>query len=233
MKRVISCLLISIISANFASGGDKKTAPLPAPLIPSEQVWFFGIIPEGATVCHHYVLTNYNPEPVTITEIIPGCDCTHVPKTPITIATDESYLLKVDFDTKTYFGQVDRDIQIITDFKINPKLEIYFTSYIAKSPETIKITPSSTAFIPGKDSQVFSMENLSDKKTEIMIIIDNDSSLTVSETDFKLEPKQKAEFAVSAKWDLFERGSTYRTLFVRVTRDDSFRVSLPIKINKF
>ena len=150
------------------------------PLIPSEQIWFYGHVPKDAWVGHHFRLYNPHEDTVTITKLIPGCDCTHVPSAPISIAPGESYLLKSQFDTRTYAGEINRDIRILTDYKPAPEMYLYFISLVASQPRTLTITPVSTMFIQGKESQLFIIKNLVDKKTHVTVLVDNDSILTVS-----------------------------------------------------
>jgi len=191
------------------------------------------MIPRDATVTHHFALTNNHPETVTITDIVSDCDCTHVPKAPIAVPPGETYLLKVSFDTKTYFGETNRDIHLVTDYKPLPEMTVYFTSLAARRPNTVNISPPLTAFITGKNSQNFTIENLGDEKTVFRVLMDNDSIFTVSETNFTLKGKQKKELTVSPVWERIPSGSHYSCLVLEVSRKENFRVSIPIKVNKF
>lgn len=237
MKATLSFLVsvTLILVASVSLGG--QTAPPPAspapPLTPSEYVWFFGFIPEGSWVSHHYLLRNPHPDTVTILEMIPGCDCTHVPRGPVIIGPGGTYLLETLFDTRTYFDETNRNIRVITNYKSNPNLDLYFGSIASRNPNTLAIVPPSTAFIPGKQSQSFVIKNMAEEKTAITVLIDNDSTLTVSETSFDLPGKGEKEIIASPRWERFAPGSTYTCLVLEVNRKETFRVSIPIKINKF
>lgn len=233
MKKYIVFLFALILLAGSIGAADKKSNQPLLPLDCDEFLWHFGMIPRDAQVSHHYALTNNNEDTVTITEVVSDCDCTRLPKFPIAIPPGETHLFKVQYDTKTYFGETNRDIHLVTDFKPAPEMTIYFTSLASRLPNTIAVTPRSTAFIPGKNSQQFIIENLADDKAEFTLIMDNDSVFTVSETNFKLKGKQKHEIIVSPLWDKIPNGSHYSCIVVEVSRKERFRVTIPIKINKF
>jgi len=223
-------LLIVVVLSQMALAAQKDPEPA---LIVSEQLWVFGMIPQDGRVSHHYVLTNPHKDTVTITKIDSDCDCTRVPKGPVAIPPGKTYLLPVIFDTRTYFGQTNRDINLATDYAPNPELTIYFTSFTSRLPGSITISPPSTAFIRGKDMQAFTITNVTDEKTEFTIFVDHDSSLTVSPTSFTLRGKQRQEINVSPIWDRFPTGENFRCLVVEAARKERFRVSIPVKINKF
>jgi Protein of unknown function (DUF1573) len=223
-------ILIAVLLTQMAFAAVKDPEPA---LTPSEQMWIFGMIPQDGRVSHHYVLTNPHTDTVTILKIESDCDCTRVPKGPVAIPPGTTYLLPVIFDTRTYFGQTNRDIKLVTDYAPNPDLTIYFTSFTSRLPGSITISPPSTAFIRGKDAQAFTITNVADEKTDFTILIDHDSSLTVSPASFTLGGKQQQEIKVSPLWDRFPKGEHYRCLVVEAARKERFRVSIPIKVNKF
>jgi hypothetical protein len=233
MRKILGLTVLLLVISGLASGADHTGKNKPLPLEPDQQIWFFGMIPRDAVVSHHYALTNNHKRPVTIEEIISDCDCTRVPKTPIIVAPGETYLLKVEFDTKTYVGETNRDIKVVTDYKPNPEMTIFFVSLASRLPSTVNISPRMTAFIPGKNEDEFTIENLADEKTSFTIFIDNDSLFEVSETEFTLKKGQKQTVSVSPDWERILHGSYFSCLVLEVGRKEKFSVSIPIKINKY
>ncbi len=204
------------------------------PLVPSEYVWFFGYIPKDGWVTHHYSMTNNHEDTVTITKLIPGCDCTQLPRVPIVVPPGESRLIEVGFNTKTYSGETNRDVHVITDFAENPNMDLFFASMVGYQPRTVKVTPPSTVFIAGKEKQTFSVANLLDSEVKVRILIDNDSTMSVTETEFTLDEKESMEFSVLPDWKKLEYGPKYKTIAIEFERGtEIFRVSIPIKSNKF
>jgi hypothetical protein len=112
-------------------------------------------------------------------------------------------------------------------------MTVYFTSAAARVPNTIGLNPRSTAFIPGKNKQSFTVINLVDEDTRFKFFLDNDSSLTVSEMEFSLDGGEQRQVTVSPLWEKIPQGSHRRSLVLEVIREKSFRVSIPIKLNKY
>jgi len=228
----VACLICLALMA-FLSAAQKKAEPVAPPLNVSEQVWTFGFVPKDGIVVHHFVLTNPQSDTVTITDIIPGCDCTHVPKDTVSIPPGGTYLLPAEFDTKTYFNETNRDIHIITDYETNPEMDLFFTSIAARTPNSIEIDPTSTAFIAGRNSQAFMVTNNVEETTNFRVLIDNDSTLNVSEPEFTITGQGQHVFEIEPKWDKFDIGPTHTCVVLEVSRNETFHVSIPIKINKF
>jgi len=232
MRYIFIGILISALTT-AAMAGDKTKVPDKPPLVPSEFVWLFGIIPPNAKVSHHYALTNPHDDTVTIVDIKADCDCTAIPKTPIAIAPGDTYLLRAEFDTRSYYGETNRDIEITTDYDPLPKMIVYFSSIASQMPKSLRISPSMTAFIPGKDSQTFTITNLSRQKTTFTVLIDHDSTLKVSETTFEIDGGQSREITIAPIWDRIVPGYTHSCVVLEFTRDNTYQVSIPIKLNKF
>ncbi len=233
MKTYILSATVILALALGSLAAEKRSSPTEPPLVPSELIWVFGIIPPSAKVTHHYALSNPHEDTVTITEIESDCDCTTVPKAPVAIAPGETYLLKVEFDTRTYYGETNREIKITTDYEPLPKMILYFTSVASQMPRTLRLEPPMTAFIPGKDSQTFVIRNLSDQITSFTVLLDHDSVLTTSDSEFDLKGKQAREITISPVWEHVAPGYTHSCVVLEFRRDKVYYVSIPIKINKF
>lgn len=203
------------------------------PLLPSEFVWIYGFLPKDAQVSHHYTLYNPHKDTVTITELTPGCDCTHVPRPPIIIPPGETYTLPVRFDSKTYAGEIQRDVKIVTDYKPFPEIHLYFAAIIGQSPQTVKIDPISTVFITGKKSQKFSLRNLKDENASVRIMVDHDSGFVVSEPNFELKGNNTVEFEIFPVWETLPYGPHYAAIVIEIERKEKFQLTIPIKTNKF
>lgn len=233
-RRLPIVLLILLIVALVLIGAKKQQYEPEPPLVASEMIWLFGMTPRDATVTHHFALTNRHKDTVTVVDLEADCECVTVPKTPIAVAPGQTYLLKVEFNTKTYFGETNRDIKVKTDYDSLPVMVLYISALAGQSPRTLKITPPFTAFIPGKDEQTFTVENLSDQKTGFTVLIDHDSTLIPSETEFILESRQSREFTLRPNWDRVLRGNSYGCVVLEYTRSDTaYQASIPITLNKY
>jgi hypothetical protein len=230
---VILVLILIATAVGLLGAAKGKYEPEP-PFVPSELIWLFGMIPRDATVTHHFALTNPHKDTITILNIDADCECTKVPKTPISIGPGETYLMKVDFDTRSYVGETNRDIKVTTDYDSLPMVVFYFSSLVGQTPRTITITPPVTAFIPGKNEQSFTVENLSDMKTDFTVLIDHDSAIVPSETEFSLRRGKSQELTLRPVWDKVPQGYSYSCVVLEYTRNDtSYQASIPITLNKY
>jgi len=233
IKFRLPVVLLVLLAIGFIGAAEQKYKPEP-PLVASEMIWLFGTLPRDATVTHHFALTNKHKDTVTILSIDADCECTTVPKAPVAVPPGDTYLMKVVFDSRTYYGETNRDIKITTDYDSLPVMVLYISSLVGDIPRTIKITPPLTAFIPGKNEQTFTVENLSDRKTEFAVLVDHDSILVPSETAFTLKGNQSREFTLSPAWDKVPKGSSYSCVVLEFTRaDTSYQASIPITLNKY
>ncbi|MCP4566419.1 MAG: DUF1573 domain-containing protein [FCB group bacterium] len=242
MKSLIFIPLVLLALSSFADADQKQKVNTEAqlaenqilPLIPSEQIWFYGFIPKDAWVSHHYFLYNPHDDTVTITKMISGCECTHIPRGPVVIPPQQTYLLKSQFDTRTYSGELNRDIHIVTDYEPSPEMDLYFISLTASAPRSLSISPSSTMFIKGKKSQSFIIKNKSTKTTNVTVLTDNDSTLSVSDVNFKIKGQDEHELIVKPHWEDIEKGQHYSCVVLEITRkEEIFRIAIPIKIVLF
>lgn len=231
--RPLPALLIVLLAFGLMGAKKREYKPEP-PLTASEMIWLFGMIPPEATVTHHFALTNTHKDTITIKSIEADCECVTVPKTPIAVAPGQTYLMKVDFNTKTYIGETNRDITIKTDYDSLPVMVLYISSLAGQMPRTLKITPAFTAFIPGKEEQTFTVENLSDLKTDFAVLIDHDSTLIPSEAEFTLKGKQSRDLTLRPVWDKVPIGNSYGCVVLEYTRSDTaYQATIPITLNKY
>jgi len=224
------CLLLT--SLNPAQGPGKPGVPSPLNL--SENIWFFGFIPKDAWVSHHYILTNPHRDTVTITKMVPSCDCTHVPPTPISIPPGESRPIKVLFATETYFGEINREVEVYTDQRPDSHFTLYFGSAVAVDPRTLRVTPRSIVFIAGKEKETIKVENLIDEETRVRIRLDHDSSLAVSQNEAMLQSRQSFSFDIRPIWDKLPFGPNYSCLTLEfIRKSDVVWITVPVKTNRF
>ncbi len=227
--------LIFIALLLFALGCDSKKETIEYPpttnsFILPQQIWDFGAVPKDCIVTHHFPIINPHPDTITIVDFDADCDCTKLPETPIIILPGETKLIKISFDSKTYYGTTNREIGLMTDYPTDSLQSIYFTSVASQLPVTIRISPVSVAFIPGKEVQIITIENLVVTDSECRLRIDNDEILTVSQERFTLGRYEKIEIEVRPVKDKISDQPIYSSLTLEVQREDLFRVSIPIKI---
>jgi hypothetical protein len=231
-RRLIPYLMAALI-LGAAAAYPAASQETPTPLEVSEKFWFFGLVPVDATVAHHFILTNPHADTVHIIKLIPGCDCTHLPPTPIAVPPKGTRLLRVEFDSKTYFGEINRDVHIVTDFSPNPEMDLYFGTYIGPPLETIRIAPPSLLFIRGVDEQSIEITNLSSEITKFRMIVDNDSALAVSPEHFTLAKGDVEKVTIRPRFENVPAGGYHSCVIMEAVRKDVIRASVPVKLNKY
>lgn len=232
---MIFALLVFFVGCGEKQEGKKKIEypPTTNALIIPQQIWDFGAVPENGIVTHHFPLINPHSDTVTIVDFEAECDCTKLPPTPIVIPPGETILLKVTFNSKTYVGPTNRAVGLITDYPSDSLQSIYYASVASQLPVTIKITPLSVAFIPGKKVQKITIENMVVTESKCRILLDNDSLFTVSNDNFTLGRYEKIVIEVSPIRDNVSELPAYSCLTLEVSRKELFRVSIPVKIVEF
>jgi len=107
-----------------------------APQIWVEQTEYdFGVVVEGESVSHVFVLENRGAEELTIDRVRTGCGCTVARLTTQSLAPGESTELQVVFRTDGYGGHVvSKSITIYTDDPVTPELYLFIRGTVEKDP---------------------------------------------------------------------------------------------------
>lgn len=104
-----------------------------APLSVDPYSWDFGQVKEGEILQHNFTLTNDTQNTLNIKGVNTSCGCT-VPKIKKnTLAPGETTFLEVKFNTKGYFGTVEKFIYVNTDRADNPMLKFIVKADIINS----------------------------------------------------------------------------------------------------
>jgi hypothetical protein len=110
---------------------------------------------------------------------------------------------------------------------------LYFGTFIGPPLKSLTTSPGSLVFIPGKKSQTVSIANTSPETTRIRVLLDNDSAITVDQTEWQLDPGETRDLQVTPIWDRFSTGSHYASIVIEAIRKETIRTTIPIKVNKF
>jgi len=55
----------------------------------------------------------------------------------------------------------------------------------------------------------------------------------VSETRFTLDPKEKRDITISPVWNRLQVGEAYSCIVMEFVRDQTYQVTIPVKVTKF
>lgn len=109
--------------------------------VAAPQIWIeepeyqFGIVAEGDSVQHTFVLENRGDETLAIDSIRTGCGCTTARLTTQSLAPGESVPVTITFRTNGYGGQVvSRAITVYSNDPVTPELVLFIKGTVEKDP---------------------------------------------------------------------------------------------------
>jgi hypothetical protein len=88
-----------------------------------EPVYDAGGVAKGEKISHEFVIRNDGEGVLEISDVRPACGCT-VAEFDKTIAPGESGTVRAALDTMTFDGPIAKDITVLTNDPINPKLRL-------------------------------------------------------------------------------------------------------------
>lgn len=148
MRRGVGCFVIVFIFFNlgFASA---KTGPK---ISVDTKYWDFGTVKEGEIKEKSFAVINIGDEDLIIRKVFTNCGCTKANISSKRIAPKGKAELKVVYDTKgKSLGKDDKDIYIVSNDPLNPKIKITITTIITSADEPISKHESPS--IPSLTSQ--------------------------------------------------------------------------------
>lgn len=104
--------------------GEEISSGSPGPVVtPLRTVHDAGQVPLGATINAEFSLRNDGGEPVRITAVRPGCDCTLVDYDP-EIAAGKEGTFRVAVDTSDLLGPIVKSVAVFTNDPGRPHVEL-------------------------------------------------------------------------------------------------------------
>ena len=127
----------------------------------SDQVWDFGHVGIDFTVFHTYWIANNGTTPVTVTAVTVTCECTNVYLSDSVIAPGDTAYFRMSFDTKNYYGAVNRSFDVSLDSKEVPQLQFHYLATVGQWFYGVKPDPISLFFLPAHKSLTCNITNTS------------------------------------------------------------------------
>lgn len=134
MRRGVVCFVIGFIFFNlgfaFARTGPKISL--------NTKYWDFGTVREGETKEKSFVVVNIGDENLIIRNVFTDCGCTRANISSKRITPKGKAKLKVVYSTKgKSLGKDTKDIYIVSNDPLNPKIKITITAIITSPDEPI------------------------------------------------------------------------------------------------
>jgi uncharacterized cupredoxin-like copper-binding protein len=92
----------------------------------------FGDIIQGEKVQHNFILTNTGDDILSITNVRASCGCTAALPDKNELAPGESTNIKVEFNSKGRIGKQTKQVNVTSNDKENPQVQLKFTANIVK-----------------------------------------------------------------------------------------------------
>lgn len=124
---VVACCLFS------------STIALAAPQLAVEQPQYnFGTIVQGTRVDHVFTLKNTGDTPLLIKQVKPSCGCTAATVSSTTIMPGKKGEIKASFDSKNFYGTVNKGIVVESNDAKTPAHNLSLTGTIV---EELEVSP--------------------------------------------------------------------------------------------
>lgn len=198
-------------------------------------VFDFGSINKGASVAHSYWFTNTGTDTLVITKIKPTCGCTVTKTGGIKAAPGERAYIDIIFNSGKFNGRVTKSINVETNDKLNPYMDIRFKSTINDPLLTFDFIPFQADFkdVPsGKVGKFKISITNKDSLESNLIIVDKpaESFIKTKLSKNTLEPGGTAtlEFVLS---DKIAPGEYLSSISLEAEGKKHSRFTIPISLN--
>lgn len=199
-----------------------------------EQMHDFGHIGIDFKIQHTYIFKNRTDVPIKIKNIDVSCDCTTVHSTDTLVLPGDTAFFNLTFDTKDYYGPVNKSFRVFTDHPKLPKLEYFYVSIVGQWFNGLKPKPISLFFLPAQKERTIRIPNVFFDEISIVSVSHPKNYVT---TYVKTQKANKGKFVevVIAPDKNLKEGTYLTTVTINVQTDnnDNTIMSIPVKIVRY
>jgi len=138
----------------------------------------FGEVFGGQTASRTVLVANTGSETLKILKIEPECGCTTASISSTSIAPNDTATMAITFNSKSYFGKVEKKIAVSTNDLSASNFDVVFTAMVTNIVQT---TPDYLLFynvkIDSPSTQKIKVKNVSQKRLRILKLVSGDSAL--------------------------------------------------------
>jgi hypothetical protein len=138
----------------------------------------FGEVFGGLTTTRNVLIANTGSETLRILKIEPECGCTTAAISSTSIAPNDTASMAITFNSKSYFGKVEKKIAVSTNDMSATNVELVFSVMVTNIVQT---APEYLLFynvkIDSPNTQKIKLRNVSQKRLRISRVISGDSML--------------------------------------------------------
>ena len=201
----------------------------------SDQVWDFGHVGIDFKVYHSYWIANNGDKPVKIEDIIVTCECSQVLGSDTVIAPGDTARFKLTFETKNYYGAVNRSFVVVLDSDEVPELQFHYLATVGQWFYGIKPDPISLFFLPAHKSRRLTVTNTSFDKIEASIVELSDESIEAKVIADKATKGKAIEIEIQPS-DEIGAGTYKSSITIAVLTNQSDKpalLTIPVKIVRY
>ncbi len=199
-----------------------------------EQIHDFGHVGIDFKIHHQYVFVNRTEIDIKITDVEVSCDCSSVNFRDSLVVPGDTAFFNLTFETKDYYGPVNKSFTVFTDHPLLPELQYFYVSIVGQWFRGIKPMPISLFYLPSKKSQIIKIPNKAFDEISLMSV---SSSQDYFNTTILTEKARKGEYLKIEVFPHQELGmGTFQTTFmlgVKTESDELVMLSIPVKIVKY
>ena len=201
----------------------------------SETVFDFGAVGVEYNIFHDFKFTNIGGKVIRIDSVDVKCDCSSVRYEKAVLGPGESVDLKLTFDTKDFFGPVNRQFNLFLSTPERRVIRFFYLAEVGQWQNGLKPEPFAVFLLPTLKKQTVKITNryFESMRAEIMDIQSN--LFTVELTNEEVGTNGQLELTVVADPNLGK--GTYQSNFtVKIITDDEDNpayLTIPVKIARF
>ena len=201
----------------------------------SERLFDFGYVGIDYKIYHTFNLKNTRRKPITIDSLKINCDCTTVNYDKKVIGPGESVDFRLTFDTKDFYGPVDRKFQVFIGLPEPKTVQFFYLAHVGQWMNGLKPEPFSIFMLPTQKERSIIINNKAFDEFNIDIERQYDSSFTVEIKKEKVKKGGQVEVVVKPS-SILEKGTYLSNFTLKVTNPEEGETSyltIPVKIARF
>lgn len=204
----------------------------PADLRFTEELVDFGCVGVDFKIYHNFALVNHGKEIIKIDTVTPHCDCTRVRFTDSVVGPGDTAWFRMIFDTKDFYGPMEKDIRVHSSDSKSPKAYSYYRANIGQWLYKVEPKPVSMLLLPSQKTKTGSLLNHALDKITLTNVDIVDDICQVNIVSAEASKGEALEYEVVPNDNLGPgTHATNFTLTIDLHQDlDPLRITIPVKI---
>jgi len=182
-----------------------------------------------------YLIISHRTDTITISELVPDCDCTRVSTTDSTLTPGDTIRIKTTFSTKDYFGPTGRPFSVYFAEPRTPVLVFWQRAIVGQWYYGLKPDPISLFFLPSHKSRRVVVRNEEHESITVAFRQQVDTLFDVTLLNESASLNESVEIEVVPRPNL--KKGTYHTNFsLEVSVQGGARpaiLTVPVKIVRY